>query len=685
MLLAVPRAHAHDIPRDVTVRAFAKPEGATLRLVVRVPLKSIADIEYPRRERDYVDLARVDQALRDAARLYVGDQIDIYEGDTLLDRPRIVATRMSLESDRSFTTYDDAVAHITGPPLAAGESIFWEQGLLDVLFEYPIQSDRSNFSIDARFDRLALRVVTALRFLPPGGAIRAFELEGNSGLVRLDPRWYQAAFRFVELGVNHILSGADHLLFLFCLVVPFRRVRGLIPVITAFTIAHSITLLASAYGYAPDVQWFPPLVETLIAASIFYMAIENIASPGAAALKRRWVVAFGFGLVHGFGFAFGLQHTLQFAGSHLAMSLVSFNVGVEIGQLLVLMVLVPLLDLTFRYLVAERMGTIVLSAIVAHTAWHWTGERFDVLRQYPWPTVTTAGLVSAMRWAMLAVAVAGVYGLWRGRAKLLPRRAQALVVLLAVLLGATLRAQDAPAPELGWVVIPPGTFEMGCVAGDTSCGDDEQSHPVTISQPFEMMAAEVTVGQFRVFTDATGRKPPAPARFMQADDHPVVNVSWDDADAFCGWAGGRLPSEAAWEYAARGGEKARIYPWGNQPSHDQANYGADECCSGLASGRDRWEHTAPVRSFPPNGYGLFDTTGNVWEWVADWYAPYEQGHATDPTGPRNGPLHLVRGGSWLNVPAGLRSSIRLPFSGLISNVGFRCARNAVGVRMASRF
>jgi hypothetical protein len=416
LALAAPGLSAHDIPHDVTVQAFVKPEGQRLRLLVRVPLKSITDVEYARRGRDYVDLERVGAALDAAARQYVANQIDLYEDGALLPAPRIVSTRISLESDRSFNSYDAALAHVTGQPLSS-ETLFWEQGLLDVLLEYSIQSDRSEFAVNARFDRLAQRVVTALRFLPPDGLSRAFELEGDAGLVRLDPRWHQAALRFVNLGFFHILGGADHLLFLCCLVIPFRRLRSLVPIVTAFTVAHSITLLASAYGYAPDALWFPPLIETLIAASIVYMALENILVPDTGRLAGRWVVAFGFGLVHGFGFSFGLQHTLQFAGSHLLTSLLSFNVGVEIGQVLVLCLMIPALDAVFRFLVAERPGTIVLSAIVAHTAWHWMTDRFGVLRQFPWPTVTAAGLASGMRWLMLLLVLVGVHLLWRARTR----------------------------------------------------------------------------------------------------------------------------------------------------------------------------------------------------------------------------------------------------------------------------
>ncbi|HVO96530.1 MAG TPA: HupE/UreJ family protein, partial [Bryobacteraceae bacterium] len=240
---------------------------------------------------------------------------------------------------------------------------------------------------------------------------RAFEFTGDPGLVRLDPRWHQAALRFIRLGFFHILDGTDHLLFLSCLVIPFRRFRALIPVVTSFTAAHSITLIASAYNLGPDVLWFPPLIETLIAISIVYMALENIV--GGGTVRRRWMMSFGFGLVHGFGFSFALRQSLQFAGSHLLASLLSFNIGVELGQLLVLLVLVPVLEFFFRVVVAERMGTIIASALVAHTGWHWMLERADRLSQYriELPEWNLALAAAIARWLMLAVLLTGI-GWW---------------------------------------------------------------------------------------------------------------------------------------------------------------------------------------------------------------------------------------------------------------------------------
>jgi hypothetical protein len=405
------RAAAHDIPADVKVNAFVRPEGERLRLLVRLPMKAMREVDYPRRGAGFLDLARADAALKNAATLWIPDSVELYQGDIRVGPPRLVAARVSLESDRSFASYEQALAHVTGAPLPRSLELYWEQGLLDALFEYQIAPDRADFSIRPRLERLGLRTTVALRFLPAEGVVRAFEFHGDPGLVGLDPRWLQAASRFVVAGFLHILEGTDHLLFLLCLVIPFRRFKQLVLVVTSFTVAHSITLIASAYGLGPDALWFPPLIETLIAISILYMAIENVLG---SSVGRRWIVTFGFGLVHGFAFSYALRESLQFAGSHLLTSLLSFNIGIELGQLLVLVLLVPALEILFRFVVAERVGTIVLSLFVGHTAWHWMTERAERLSRFPWPSPDAAQLASALRWLMLILTLAGVAWLARG-------------------------------------------------------------------------------------------------------------------------------------------------------------------------------------------------------------------------------------------------------------------------------
>ena len=278
--------------------------------------------------------------------------------------------------------------------------------LLDVLLEVPIESAASRFSVRPRFGRLGLREVTALSFTSSTGVERVFRFDGDPGVVPLDPRWHQSLLRFLRQGFEHVLDGADHLLFLLCLVVPFRRdVRALVWIVTAFTAGHSVTLLSAAYGAAPAALWFPPLVETLIAATIVYMALENIMG---SSISRRWVAAFAFGLIHGFGFSFALKETLQFAGDHLVVSLVAFNVGVEIGQLCVLLVAIPALAWFFRQAAAEKIGVIILSALVAHTAWHWMTERGAQLAKFPFPVLDAAFAASLMRGAMALIILAAI-------------------------------------------------------------------------------------------------------------------------------------------------------------------------------------------------------------------------------------------------------------------------------------
>ena len=133
----------------------------------------------------------------------------------------------------------------------------------------------------------------------------------------------------------------------------------------------------------------------------------------AALGRRRWLITFAFGLVHGFGFSFALKQTLQFAGTHLLTSLLAFNVGVELGQIAVLLLLIPALHLLFRFVVAERVGVIILSALAAHTAWHWMTERFDRLRQFNAPALDAALAAGALRWLIGVVVVAGVVWAWR--------------------------------------------------------------------------------------------------------------------------------------------------------------------------------------------------------------------------------------------------------------------------------
>jgi hypothetical protein len=406
VLLAPRLGNAHEIPPSVTIIAFLRPEGDRMRLVARVPLEAMRDIQWPLRGPGYLELDKLDRLLRDGTKLWVIDNLKLYEGGQPLGEPTISRARVSLQSDRSFVSYDSAVAHFAAPPLAATMDLAWQQAMVDVILEYRIASPTSKFSIDPALARLGVRTTTVLHFVPPDKPERVFTYMGDPGLVHLEPNFLQAAWQFVKLGFEHILDGIDHLLFIICLVIPFRRLRPLLVIVTSFTVAHSITMVASALGFAPDAAWFPPVVEVLIALSIVYTAIENIVG---AKMERRWMIAFAFGLIHGFGFSFALREQLQFAGSQLAASLLAFNIGVELAQVAVLLVAVPVMTWLFKRVVAERMGAIILSAIVAHTAWHWMLERGATLGSYSF-AMTGAEVIR-----LLIVAVAGAAIIWAGR------------------------------------------------------------------------------------------------------------------------------------------------------------------------------------------------------------------------------------------------------------------------------
>ena len=407
---------AHEFSMDAVMNAFVKVDEHQAHLVVRVPLFALRHAGFPLNGRE-IDVDRSAAAIGRALAL-IGDDITLFEGEQPL-RPSSVVGRLQLPSDRSFDSYPEALAD-TGGTSPAGTVIYADQGFLDAHLTYPIASPQGRFSIRTTvFPDVSGFLKLAVRYLPPGEEGRAMVITSRSGKVSLNPAWYRAAASFVVLGVTHILSGPDHLLFLLCLVIPFATLRQVVPIITAFTVAHSFTLIGSAFGLAPSGVWFPPFVETAIAASIVYMALENIVG---VSLRRRWVLTALFGLVHGFGFSYGLKENLQFAGRHLLVSLFSFNVGIEIGQVLVLALMLPALALVRRRL-PGRVPQIILSALVAHTGWHWMIDRGEVLWSTEWPRLDAESLTTLARWVAGVLLAIGIVQLVRRSRSLLARRA----------------------------------------------------------------------------------------------------------------------------------------------------------------------------------------------------------------------------------------------------------------------
>lgn len=223
-----------------------------------------------------------------------------------------------------------------------------------------------------------------------------------------------------------------------------------------------------------------------------------------------------------------------------------------------------------------------------------------------------------------------------------------------------------PQDVLKYIWISPGSFLMGCSLGDNECSDPERpSHQVTLQKGYWIGQTEVTVGAYKRFVAAAHTKMPPVApklyRHWTDDKSPIVDAIWDEANQYCVWAGGRLPTEAEWEYAARGGSP-------------QSRYGN---LSDIAWFKDNaGNHTHEAAAKLANSYGLYDTLGNVWEWVSDWYDPnyYQNGAPQDPTGPAAGQEKVLRGGSWIVDPKLLRVSERYSIKPDARSdfFGFRC-------------
>jgi len=226
-----------------------------------------------------------------------------------------------------------------------------------------------------------------------------------------------------------------------------------------------------------------------------------------------------------------------------------------------------------------------------------------------------------------------------------------------------------------YVYIPKGSFLMGCVpSAERDCEDNEKpQHPVEINEPFWLGETEVEVEAYRYFVKQVihGKMPKAPMwdGGWKVPGYPIVYVTWEEAQSYCAWAGGRLPTEAEWEYAARAGSDNQVFPFPDmKQSRARANF------LGKA-GYDQYEGAAPVKKFDPNNFGLFDMAGNVWEWVQDFYSPlyYKDSPNADPRGPASGKAHVARGGSYDSDPVKhLRLSYRAHFEGSANHVGFRC-------------
>ena len=405
-------ALAHEFKLDAVISTFVTVGPGEAHMVVRAPLYLFKSVRFPIKNAE-IDIPQSGSALERALSAIEKDLV-LFEDGHPLTAARASAT-LSLPSDRSFQSYEEAMKHVS-EPIAPDTQIYVDQGYVDAHIVYPLKTAAPELSIrSTAAPELGDTLKLTVRFKPLDDDPRSMILTGSSGLVALNPTAWRAAKGFIALGMEHILTGFDHLLFLLCLISPLRGWRPILAIVTTFTVAHSFTLIGSAFHLAPSGAWFPPFVEATIAASIVYMALENIMGIDFA---RRMLITGLFGLVHGFGFSYGLQENLQFAGTHLITSLFAFNLGIELGQISVLVFMIPALLLVRRYVFPGRVGMIILSSLVGLTAWQWMLDRGQALLNAPWPRPTIAGLATLAFWIVGILLAAGALRLIASRLRM---------------------------------------------------------------------------------------------------------------------------------------------------------------------------------------------------------------------------------------------------------------------------
>lgn len=427
---------AHDIPDEIVVQSYLRPQQNQLEVLLRIPLLAIADANLPKDGTGYLAMAYLDPALREAAN-QISNGIVFLEGDERLTRYDMANARISLPSDRSFDTYEGAVARVRGAKLPDTTKVYYNQGFLDLELHFPIQSEHSAFSMRVLFGRgLANRTATYINFIRPDGQVRVFRIHDDTPLVRLDPKAHQAAWVFLQAGFYRFLDGLDHLLFVVLLALPFRRARELIKPLAAFAVGHSVTLTLAAFGLATMDTWFAPTIGALVALSLVYVAIENGVgrgfpynseeNPSRPRFRHRWIVAGVFGLVHGLGFAIALQDSLQFAGSHPIAALAAYNVGLELGTVIILAIVLPAANLVFSTALVERAGIIITSILIGHAGWHWMTERAAVARLSSWPLLDLNLMLTVVRWLLALTVVGGALWFLAGLVRRKPADAEEL-------------------------------------------------------------------------------------------------------------------------------------------------------------------------------------------------------------------------------------------------------------------
>ncbi|HEY2818896.1 MAG TPA: hypothetical protein VGK44_17380 [Casimicrobiaceae bacterium] len=403
-------ANGSDIPSTIVLQGFLKQDGNRARLLVRVPLILLQAASLPKRGPGYLDLAHIDDKLNDVAQS-AGRQIEIV-GDGAPLIPIVRASRISLLSDRSFGSYETALASLEGPKLPVDTDVFWDQGFFDVALEYPLHASNAHLSIRSNVaPELERRVKLRLTFLPSGAPARNYEIASGTGSIPLDPSSFEAAWSSWKRGFVDAFA-FDRLAFLLCLIAPFRNLRSLLAIVVVMAGMQALTMTAMGAHWVAEAPWLPPFADVGLALGVLLLAIGNL---GAPSLRRRWLVAAVIAALGGFAIGPLFAQSWQFAGAHPVVAALSYNAGVIVGAVFILLVALVALRVVFAFVLGAPLGVIVLSALLGLVAWQWLFDGVHRLQQAMDAGVSSMSIVAVVRWLVPGILVGvAAYFLPRG-------------------------------------------------------------------------------------------------------------------------------------------------------------------------------------------------------------------------------------------------------------------------------
>jgi hypothetical protein len=397
------------IPAAVNIRAFAVEQGDNLDVLVRMPLGAVKNVQFPvGGDTGALDLAQMRTMLTGIAEHWVAANFAIRQGKTVVARPQIAGTRLSIISDPSFNAYASAAARFAAPELLASEQVFWQQVWLDAHLRYTLDKTARVVSIEPRVAHLGVIVSTQLTIIDAGRE-RTLSFEGDPGRIFLAPRSRDTASQFFAMGIRAVVASADVAVFLFCLALPFRRLRDAWPAAGTFAVAMCLALIAIRSGWLTPDLWWRSLLDVCAAAVLLLVAAANVVN--RVTPRRRASFAFVAGGIFGLLSGLRLDAFAQYAADNQFTATASFGIGLVLTSIALMMLSIPVLRLLFAYTRAETLERIIVAALAADTAWSWLLERGGVLRRIPMSTPLQEGLPSTLVIGLLAaIVLAGV--LW---------------------------------------------------------------------------------------------------------------------------------------------------------------------------------------------------------------------------------------------------------------------------------